>query len=103
MGITAQITPGGLLPLCPAPAEADFLDANFWTKGNRPSFGLTQGEDPEPPGLAILAGYYEKGYAERYTTIAEAEQRHCTLIILLLGTLKTLRLTAPLSTRSSRT
>ena len=87
MGITAPITPGGLFPLCPAPAEADFLDASFWTKGNRPSFGLTHGKDPEPPGLAILAGYYEKGYAESYSSMAEAELRHGTLIISPLGTL----------------
>ena len=34
-----------------------------------------------------MAGYYEKGYAARYTTIAEAEQIHAKLILSPLGTL----------------
>ena len=77
---------GRPLPAVPRPSRGRFL-GNFWTKGNRPSFGLTHGDDPEPPGLAILAGYYEKGYAERYSSIFEAEQQHGTLIISRLGTL----------------
>ena len=56
MGILEPITPVGLFPLCPAPAEAELLDENFWTKGNHTSFGLTHGDDPRPSGLAILAG-----------------------------------------------
>ena len=87
MGILEPITPGGLFPLCPAPAEAELLDENFWTKGKRPSFGLTHGDDPQPPGLAILAGYYEKGYAARYSSMFEAERQHGKLIISPLGNL----------------
>ena len=81
------ITPGGLFPLCTAPAEAEILDNNFWTKGNRPSLGITHGENPEPPGLAILAGYYEKSYAARYSSMFEAERQRGKLIISPLGNL----------------
>lgn len=73
--------------LCPAPAESGTLDANFWTKGNHPSFGLTHGEDPEPPGLAILAGYYKKGYAARYSSLFEAEKQHGKQAMSPLGKL----------------
>ena len=87
MGIASEITPGGLFPHCHSPAEAEVLDANFWTKGNHPSFGLSPDEETGPPGLDMLAGYFEKGYAESYTTIAEAEQIHCKLILSPTGTL----------------
>ena len=87
MGIVAPITPEGVLPYCPGPAEAETLDANFWTKGNGPLFGLTHGEEPEPPGLAILAGYYEKGFAARYSSLLKAEKQHGKLIIPPLGNL----------------
>lgn len=87
MWILEPITPGGLFRMWPAPAEADLLDNNFWTKGNHPSFGLTHGDDPEPPGLAILAGYYEKGYAARYSSMLDAERQHRKLILSPLGNL----------------
>ena len=79
-GNVGAITPGGLIPLCPAPADAELLDENFWAKGNHPSFGLTHGDDPEPPGLAI-------GYAARYSSMFEAERQHGKLIISPLGNL----------------
>ena len=67
--------------------RAETLEANFWTKGNRPSFGLMHGEDREPPGLAILAGYDTKGYAAKYSSLFEAERQHGKLIISPLGNL----------------
>ena len=87
MGILRPITPGKLFPFCPSPAEADALDGNLWTKGNHPSFGLTYNEDTEPPGLAVLAGYHEKGYAARYSTLFEAERQHGKLLLSPLGNL----------------
>ena len=91
MGIIEPITPGGLFPLCPVPAEAELLDENVWKKGNRPSFGLTHGDDPQPPGLAILAGYYEKNYAAGCSSVFEAERQHGKLIISPLGNLSKIK------------
>ena len=71
MEILEPITPCGLFPLAPAPTEAELLAENFWTKGDRPSFGLTHDDDPDPPGLAILASWYEKGYAARYSSMSK--------------------------------
>lgn len=87
MGILEPITPCGLFPLCPPPAEAELLDNNFWTKYNHPSLGITYGEEPEPPGLSILSGYNEKGYAARCSSLFEAERQHGKLIISPLGNL----------------
>ena len=85
MGITAKITPGNLFPLCHSPAEADSLDQNFWAKRNHPSFGLTYGDDANPPGPKVLADYFDKGYASIYTSIKEAEKVHGELLISPLG------------------
>ena len=87
MGILKPITPGGLFPLCPSPAEADALDGNLWAKGNHPSFGLMYSGDEEPPGLGVLKGYHTKGYAARYSTLFEAERQHGKLLISPLGNL----------------
>ena len=87
MGITESIRPGGLFPYCPSPAEADSLDGLVWSKGNHPSFGLKYEGDDEPPGLKVLAGYYGKGYASRYSSIFEAERKHGSILISPLGNL----------------
>ena len=76
MGILKPIAPGELFPICPSPAEADSLDGNHWAKGNHPSFGLTHGDDSTPPGLGVLSGYHDKGYAARYSSLFEAERVH---------------------------
>ena len=87
MGILRSITPGKLFPAFASPAEADTLEANCWAKGNHPSFGLTHNGEDEPPGLDVLRGYHEKGYATRYTTLAAAERKHGELVISPLGNL----------------
>ena len=56
MGITERITPGGIFPCWPLPAEATLLDDSFWTRGNHPSFGLTYRDDTDPPWLGLLNG-----------------------------------------------
>ena len=87
MGILEPTSPGQRFPLCPSPAEADSLDGNLWTKGNHPSFGLTHGGDTQPPGLEVLRGYHEKGFAARYSSLFEAEKRHGKLLVSPLGNL----------------
>ena len=87
MAFEQPIEPGGLFLLCHSPAEATTLEGLLWTRGNHPSFSVPEEGGVQPPGLALLQGYYEKGYARRYTSRAVAEEAHGELVLAPMGTL----------------
>ena len=91
MGFSQPIPPGGLFPLHSSPAEAASLEGLLWKSGNHPSFSVEHEGEAKPPGLNILKGYYDKGYAARYTEERSAIEQHGELLYAPLGTLTKLK------------
>ena len=71
----------------PVTSGSGFPGRYLVDEGNHPSFGRTYGDDDAPPGLEVLAGYYDKGYAARYGFLFEAEKKHGKILISPLGNL----------------
>jgi len=67
------------------------LEGLLWKSGNHPSFSVEHEGEAKPPGLNILKGYYDKGYAARYTEERSAIEQHGELLYAPLGTLTKLK------------
>ena len=89
MGIACPIQPGGLFPAVASPGEisVDVLPDHHAYLGNHPSFFKSHGE-PEPPAIALVKVYLDKGYGKRFLTRAAAEAEVGRLFPAPMGNLR---------------